>query len=256
LYLAVTIGPAGLAQAPDPDALYRQRENIAAAKQAADIWGGRAAGGTDFESAWKLARACYWIGTHAPDAERRVALDRGVKAGEQAVKLNAGKPEGHFWLAANMGALAESFGMWQGLKYRGRIKDALEQALKIDPAWQQGSADRALGRWYFRVPGLFGGSTAKAKEHLQRALNYNPNSTVTLFFLADVAIEERKYADARTLLQRVLDAPEDPEWGPEDRDFKRQAREKLSALPAKDAPESVRGTQYAGTRNLYRVSFL
>ena len=30
--------------------------------------------------------------------------------------------------------------------------------LKLDPAFQHGSADRALGRWYFKVPGLFGGS--------------------------------------------------------------------------------------------------
>jgi tetratricopeptide (TPR) repeat protein len=249
LYLAVATASALAAQAPDPDALYRQRENLASAKQAADIWAARAAAGTDFESAWKLARASYWLGTHGPEADRRAALDRGVKAGEQASKINPNKPEGYFWQAANMGALAESYGLWQGLKYRGRIKDALERALKIDPAWQQGSADRALGRWYFRVPGLFGGGTAEAKQHLQRALNYNPNSTVTLFFLADVAIEERKYAEARTLLQRVLDVPEDPEWGPEDRDFKQQAREKLRALPSRTPAETgTRVRQVRSTR--------
>ena len=71
-------------------------------------------------SAWKLARACYWLGTHGPEAERRAALDRGLKAGEQAAKINPNRPEGYFWQAANMGALAESFGLWQGLKYRGK----------------------------------------------------------------------------------------------------------------------------------------
>ena len=48
--------------------------------------------------------------------------------------------------------------MRQGIKYRGAIKDALLTVLKLDPAFQQGSADRALGRWYYKVPGLFGGS--------------------------------------------------------------------------------------------------
>ena len=62
-----------------------------------------------------------------------------------------------------MGALAESFGLRQGLKYRGDIKDALLTVLKLDPAFQQGSADRALGRWYFKVPGLFGGSEAEVR---------------------------------------------------------------------------------------------
>ena len=79
--------------------------------------------------------------------------------------------------------------------------------LAIDPAWQQGSADRALGWWYHKVPGLFGGSEAKAEEHLRKALTYNPHSTATLFFLAEVVVERGRKADARTLLQQVLDAP-------------------------------------------------
>ena len=78
--------------------------------------------------------------------------------------LNANRPEGHFWLAANMGALAESFGMRQGIKYRGQIKDALLMTLKLDQGFLQGSADRALGRWYFKVPGLFGGSNNNPKN--------------------------------------------------------------------------------------------
>jgi hypothetical protein len=51
-----------------------------------------------------------------------------------------------------MGALAESFGMRQGLKYRGPIKDALETVLRLDPGYLQGIRDRALGRWYYKVP--------------------------------------------------------------------------------------------------------
>jgi hypothetical protein len=69
-----------------------------------------------------------------------------------------------------MGALAESFGLRQGLRYRGAIRESLLTALKLDPAFQQGSADRALGRWYHKVPGLFGGSNARSEEHLRRSL--------------------------------------------------------------------------------------
>jgi hypothetical protein len=150
-----------------------------------------------------------------------------------AVRAAAGtdfEPEGHFWLAANMGALAESFGMTQGLRYRGRIKAALERVLKIDPGWQQGSADRALGWWYHKVPGLFGGSEERAEMHLRRALGYNPQSTATLYFLAEVLLERDKDDEARTMLQRTLDAPLDPDWMPEDEDFKTKARARLTAL--------------------------
>ena len=73
-----------------------------------------------------------------------------------------------------MGALAESYGLRQGIKYRGAIKDALETVLRLDPAFQKGSADRALGRWYLKVPGLFGGSKKKSEEHLRKSLTYDP----------------------------------------------------------------------------------
>jgi hypothetical protein len=230
-YLLSGVGPAAARrQAGDPDALYRQRADLAQAARAADLWVARAAGGTDFEAAWKLARACYWIGTHGASDGRRRALERGVAAGEQAARLEPTRPEGHFWQAANMGALAESFGMMQGLRYRGRIKASLERVLAIDPAWQHGSADRAIGWWYHKVPGLFGGSEERAEMHLRRALTYNPESTATLFFLAEVLLERDKRADARAMLQRTLDAPLHPDWTPEDQDFKTRARARLATI--------------------------
>jgi tetratricopeptide (TPR) repeat protein len=222
--------PPRIGPAPDPDELYRDRENIANAQRAADLWAERVAAGPDFEATWKLARVCYWLGTEGPDAGRKNALSRGVTAGEQAVKLEPDKPQGHFWLAANMGGLAESFGLMQGLKYRGRIKDELERVLQIDPAWQDGSADRALGWWYHQVPRLFGGSEAKAEEHLRKALGYNTQSIITLYFLAEVLIDRHKKDEARDLLQQAVAAPVDPDSAPEDRSFKRQAEAELKNL--------------------------
>ena len=100
----------------------------------------------------------------------------------------------------------------------------------LDAGFLQGSADRALGRWYYKVPGLFGGSDKKSEEHLRKALTYNPKSTVTLYFLAETLIELGKKADAKTTLQQVLDAPLDPDWAPEDREFKQKAHALLLSL--------------------------
>jgi uncharacterized membrane protein len=211
------------AQAADPDALYTQRENIASAQQAEAIWAARLAKDPkDFESAWKLARARYWLGGHADEQKRKTYLEGGIAAGRAAVALQPNKPDGHFWIAANMGALAESFGLRQGLKYRGDIRDELETVLRVDPAFQQGSADRALGRWYYKVPGLFGGSSRKSEEHLRKSLTYNPNSSASLYFLAETLIELNRKSEAKDVLQRLLAAPVDPEWAPEDREFKQK----------------------------------
>lgn len=218
--------------ADDPEALYKDRENLANARKATEIWESRLkANARDFESAYKLARARYWLGTNGlPENERKAALEAGIAAARTAMALNANRPEGHFWLAANMGALAESFGLRQGIKYRGQIKDALLMTLKLDQGFLQGSADRALGRWYFKVPGLFGGSNKRSEEHLRKALTYNPSSVISLIFLADTLADMGRTEEARKEYQAAMDAPFDPDWTPEDRRFKEQAKQLLAKL--------------------------
>jgi hypothetical protein len=218
--------------ADDPDELYRNREDLASAMRAATLWGAAAA--TDYEAAWKLARANYWIGTHAPESERRAALERGVGAGEAAIGLQPARPEGHFWLAANMGALAQSYGLSQGLKYRSRIKSELERSMAIEPSWAEASAETALGQWYVKVPRLFGGSRAKAEEHFRHVLDRFPQSKNALSFLAELLIAQGRTAEGRTLFQRVIDTPIEPAWAPEDRDLKHKAAERLRAVGVGD----------------------
>ena len=233
MYIAVFLAFAASAAAQDdPDVLYRDRETLASAKAAAAIWSQRlAANPKDFESAWKLARAQYWLGTNGlPEAERKAALEAGIAAGRQAVALSASKPDGHFWIAANMGALAESYGLRQGIRYRGAIRSELETVLKLDPAFLDGSADRALGRWYYKVPGLFGGDDRKSEQHLRKALTYNPQSVITRLFLAETLIELDRDAEARKELEAALAAPDDPQWLPEDRRFKQQAKQLLARM--------------------------
>jgi tetratricopeptide (TPR) repeat protein len=218
--------------AADADALYQDRDNLASARQATEIWDARLkANARDFESAYKLSKACYWLGTNGlPEPERKAALEAGIAAARTAIAINAARPDGHFWLAANMGALAESFGMRQGIRYRGQIKDALLTTLKIDPGFLDGSADRALGRWYFKVPGLFGGSNKRSEEHLRKSLTYNPNSVISHLFLGDTLADMGRKDEARKEYQAAIDAPFDPEWAPEDRRFKEQAKTMLAKL--------------------------
>ena len=236
LFLAfvVPLAWAGQSAVPvsgDADRLYARRDNLPSAERAATLWEERLVSDPrDFEAAWKLSRARYWLGGHVGEDERREQYEQGIAVARRANAMEPDRPEGHFWMAANMGALAESFGVRAGLRYRGPIREQLEVVLGLDPAFQQGSADRALGRWYFKVPRLFGGSTDRAVEHLERSLAYNPESTATLFFLAETLLEMERVEEARTRLDQVLAAPLDPEWAPEDREFKAQAQELLETL--------------------------
>lgn len=227
-YISRAAAPA-LAQSAD--ALYADRENIASATRAADIWSDeiqRSPG--NFDAAWKLARVCYWLGSHAPEKDRRAFIERGIAAAGQAIRVSADRPEGHFWSAATMGALAENFGLRAGLKYRKPIREELEAVLRLDPAFMRGSADRALGRYYFKVPGLMGGSKTRAEQHLRASLTYDPDSTISRYFLAELLVDQKRNAEARAELQRVIDAPLSDEWAPEDREYKQKAAALLARV--------------------------
>ena len=216
--------------AQSADELYADRANLASARRAASLWSSMlASDATNFEAAWKLARADYWLGGHAPEAERRAFFDQGIDAGRKAATMKPDRPEGHFWIAANMGALAESYGVRQGIKYRNPIKASLETVLRIDPAFQEGSADRALGRWYYKVPRLFGGNKKLAETHLRKSLTYNPNSTASHFFLAELLLDDDRKPEGRAELEAVIAAPANPDWLPEDREFKEKAQRALEA---------------------------
>jgi hypothetical protein len=212
------------AVAQSADALYADRANLASATTASALWAeALKQDPRDFDAAWKLSRVSYWLGSHAPEKERRAHLERGMQTARAAMALEPTRPEGHFWLAANMGTLAESFGLRNGLRYRGAVKDQLETVLKLDPKFMNGSADRVLGRWYFRVPRLFGGSNKRAEEHLRASLKYDENSTISRFFLAELLLDEDRREEALAELQKVVAAPLSEEWAPEDREYKDRA---------------------------------
>jgi tetratricopeptide (TPR) repeat protein len=222
---------AASASSPSPDVLYANRTDLASARRAADIWAEMlTTGPNDFDAAWKLSRACYWLGKRTAPHEQRAFLERGVAAGRQAVMLAPQRPEGHFWIASNMGALAESFGVRRGLRYRRAIRDALQTVLRLDAGFMNGAADRALGRWYFKVPSLLGGSTAKAEQHLRASLRHDSRNSVSHFFLAELLAADGRRAEARSALQAVLDAEDDAEWGPENDVYREKARALLARL--------------------------
>jgi tetratricopeptide (TPR) repeat protein len=212
------------AASDEADRLYARRTDLASARRAIEMWTALLrTNPADYDASWKIARADYWVGRHVAEKEQLDILEEGIAHGRRAASLAPPRPEGHFWLAANMGAAAE-LSQRAGFRYRKAIKEELETVLRLDPAFLQGSADRALGRWYFKVPRLFGGNKKSAEAHLRASLNYDPRSTASHFFLAELLLADGRRAEARAEAQLVLEAPVDPEWEPENQDFKRQAR--------------------------------
>lgn len=232
---ALRAAPQTIGATPNPDELYAARADVAKAREAADIWQRRAADGKDYESLWKLSRACYYLGTLGPKDDQSAALERGIAAGKQAAALESGKPEGHFWYAANMGEKAQRSSKFTALGMKGDIKRELEKVIAIQPGWQGGSAESALGQWYIKVPSfLMGGDHDKGVALLRKALTYDTDGNQAKYSLAEsLADDSKTRPEAKALLQQVIDGPIDPDWAPEDQNFKAKARTLLDKLNAR-----------------------
>ena len=97
----------GDARARRADQLYANREDLPSAERAAMLWEEHLDGNPrDFEAAWKLSRTRYWLGGHVGEDERRDQYEQGIAVARRASLMERDSPEGHFWMAANMGALA------------------------------------------------------------------------------------------------------------------------------------------------------
>src|SRR5262245_43547365 len=59
------------ADTDEADRLYADRASLSSARRAADLWtSALASRPKDFDVAWKLSRADYWLGGHVPEKER------------------------------------------------------------------------------------------------------------------------------------------------------------------------------------------
>jgi tetratricopeptide (TPR) repeat protein len=195
LAAAVTVHAGG--GSDDPDALYAQRENLESALRAADIWSAQLVRSPeDFEVACKVARARHWLGEVLPRDQRASHLEQGIAAAQRAIALAPDRPDGHFWLGANMGAYA-GVSLMRAFRYRTAIRQAFEAALARDPAFARGGAYCALGKYFNMVPAMFGGNKRRSEELLQRCLSFDPQSVVGRYYLGQTLVALDRPEDAR-----------------------------------------------------------
>ncbi|MEW6367953.1 MAG: tetratricopeptide repeat protein [Acidobacteriota bacterium] len=219
--------------APDPmaqaDALYEQRANIEALKQAIKIYEDICAKEpTNYESRWRLARCMYDLGSKTLDRKAKAVIaQKGIDVAKKAVELQPKKAEGHFWLGVCYGIFGEAKGIMKSLGLVGPIKDEMNIVLKIDPNCEGGGADRVLGRMYYRLPWIAGGSKKKSLEYLLKSLQLAPANTLTKLYLCDTYWSLGQKDKAKKELEEILSVKPDPRWIPETLDDQKEARRRL-----------------------------
>jgi len=200
----------------EADRLYAERPDLAKVRQA--IVSLRQAQGDDqanYDIAWRLAKYNYYVGAHSNNsAEKDKAFSDGLEAGKLAVKLQDGKPEGHFWLGANYGGRAQ-ISMMSGLSGTEDIKSEMERVLKIDERFQSASAYMVLGQVYCESPRMLGGDVAKAIEYLEKGVKLGPDNALMRVRLAQAYAAANRNGDAKKAIDDLLVMKPVPGFEPE-----------------------------------------
>ena len=200
----------------EADQLYADRADLVKVRQGVVVLRqAQAEDQANYELVWRLAQFNYYLGAHSPETtEQDRSFHDGIEAGKLAVKLQDGKPEGHFWLGANYGGSAK-ISMLAGLTEFGDIKREMETVIKLDEGYQTGSAYMALGQLYLEAPGFLGGDTQKAIQYLEKGLRFGPDNALLRAHLAEAYVEAHRDDDARNQMDALLAMKPTPGYEPE-----------------------------------------
>jgi tetratricopeptide (TPR) repeat protein len=114
--------------------------------------------------------------------------------------------EGHYWLALNLGGVAENSRAALALSLVPMIVDALEIAVTLDEAYDQGGPHRVIGRIYSQAPAwpISVGDLDKSLQHLRRAVQIAPENITNRLYLAETLIQSGMNEEASIELEKIL----------------------------------------------------
>ncbi len=210
------------------DALYEQRADLARVREGLSLLRrARTAEFQNYEVAWRLAKFDYYLGAHTKDEnERDKAFREGVESGENAVRLQEGRPEGHFWLGANMGGRAQTSSL-SGLADAEDIRRQMEAVIKLDEKYEWGSAYMVLGQVDLELPRLMGGDPQEAVKNLEKGLQFGDDNSLLRLRLAEAYLATGRQDDARKQIDFLMKMKPNPKYVPEHTEATEEARKLL-----------------------------
>lgn len=160
----------------------------------------------DFELLMRLSQINYYIGTYVypneddgeEEKQARKAFKEGYLQGRALMKLNPKRPEGYYFFAINGGRYGHLQGVMQTIALISPMMDALRELSKVDKKYFYNAGYRILGRMYFKVPGIIGGSNKKAIKYLKLAAadKHGQKFFGNFTFLGDFYLDQKNYAEA------------------------------------------------------------
>jgi tetratricopeptide (TPR) repeat protein len=147
----------------------------------------------------------------ASDMNDKAATERSLRLAEACVKQYPDAANCHYVLGTALSAKAIQGGMLQAMRLGGRVFEAWETALRLDPGLFE--ARIILQQTYLLLPGMAGGSVPKA-EALEAAVR-STQPEVAKLLRANLAAKKERWDEAERELMAV-------QWG-DDLSFHTQA---------------------------------
>ncbi len=177
----------------------------------------------------------------APDDEAEALLEEATALARKAIRADPSNTDAYLRLVQAMGRHAQAIGSFEAINrgYAGKIREAAEKALELDP--ESAAAHAALGAWHAEVVAAAGSFIARithgaresdAIDHFESALKHAPETKfVNLeYALGLLILDEDEYRGrARKLLARAIGLPAKDAY---DRLLHKRAVERLKALDA------------------------
>ena len=188
------------------DNLFASRDNVESLKRAVSMMEEvTARDKLNYEAFWRMAKYRYYLADVETDESKKSKLiNSAIEAAKKAVALDSARVEGHFWLAATNGQLADMKGGISSLGLVKTIRKEFETALAIDASYENGASYLALGQIDLSLPKVFGGSDRRGLERLEEGLKaYQSNAELKLA-LAEVYEKKGRKDEARKLLESIL----------------------------------------------------
>ena len=213
------------------DALYGSREQLENVRASVELLEA-VSGDADFEVAWRLGRALFFLGQEEQRREQaRLLHARGARVCARAVRAERARVEGHFWLGVNLALQAQATRpRLLALGLALRAKRSLERAARINPAYHAAGPLRVLARLSHGLPRLLGGGSKRARAHFEKAIQLAPANTVTRLYFAEMLRDVGDHASAERELETILAAPADTTWAFETERDRSLARRMLRSI--------------------------
>lgn len=199
------------------DSLYEQRSDLNRVREAIEqLRGSQASDSALYEVVWRLANFNYFLGENSTnESERKAAFDEGVAAGRTAIKLQPHRPEGHFWLGANIGGQAQMRGLVSSLAAVSEIRREMEEVIRIDDKYLGASAYMVHARVDLELPGFLGGDRNRAVKTLEKGIEVDDGNHQMRLLLAKAYLKVNRKEDAKRQLNITIEMPPDPKHRPE-----------------------------------------